>query len=184
MLVIGLLGYFAARSTGGGVAGILLSSVIWWGAFQFATPPLRAVWRKRENITLQHITFGGCLTAVSACAGGGLIFLFGPQLLLGLMIGPLAAYWTRQGGIISIMKSLGIDPMRPVIPSRPRMEAARRQCLYLNGQPIRRIRPLAHLTAAQAGTGSRWCSVLPERLDDSFDLPDVSCHRSFPNASL
>ena len=115
-LVVGVLVYFAARSTGGGVAGILLSSLIWWGAFEFAMRPLRAIWRTRENINLQHITIGGCLTAVSACAGGSLIFLFGPQLLLGLIIGPLIAYARHQGGLISITRSLGMDPM-PSLPT-------------------------------------------------------------------
>lgn len=116
-LVIGLLVYFAARSSGGGLAGILLSSLLWWAAFEFAVLPVRAIWRTRQKVNAQHAILGGCLTAVSVCGGGGVFLLFGQQLILGLIIGPLIAYLTHRAEVISLARSLGLDSMLPSAPT-------------------------------------------------------------------
>jgi hypothetical protein len=107
VLALGGLVYFAARSTGGGVAGIVLSSLLWWGVFEFAILPVRATWAEGQRLTARHATLGGCLTLISMCGGAGIFFLFGPSLILGLIIGPLVAVLSHRGDVITGVRSLG-----------------------------------------------------------------------------
>jgi hypothetical protein len=110
-LVVGLLVYFAPLSPGGGLAGILLSSVIWWAVFEFAVLPVRSAWRSGQRVTAQHARVGGCLTAVSLCGGLGLLSVFGPMLFIGLFIGPLISYLSHRKEVMSFMRSMGLDTM-------------------------------------------------------------------------
>ena len=107
MLALGALVFFAARSTGGGVAGIILSSLLWWGVFEFAVLPVRATWSEGRRLTPQHASLGGCLTLISMCGGAGIFLLFGPSLILGLIIGPLIAILSHRGDVITGVRSLG-----------------------------------------------------------------------------
>ena len=97
VLALGVLVFLAARSTGGGVAGIILSSLLWWGVFEFAILPVRAAWSEGRRLTPRHATLGGCLTLIAVCGGGGIFLLFGPSLILGLIIGPLVAVLSHRG---------------------------------------------------------------------------------------
>jgi hypothetical protein len=108
VLALGALVYFAARSTGGGVAGIILSSLLWWGVFEFAILPVRATWSEGRRLTPQHATLGGCLTLMSICGGAGIFLLFGPSLILGLIIGPLVAILSHRDDVMTGVRSLGL----------------------------------------------------------------------------
>jgi hypothetical protein len=115
-LALGVLVFLAARSVGGGVAGIILSALLWWGVFEFAVLPVRATWSEGRRLTPQHATLGGCLTLISICGGGGIFLLFGPSLILGLIIGPIVAVLSHRNDTISIARSLGLNVALPPAP--------------------------------------------------------------------
>lgn len=108
VLALGGLVWLAARSTGGGVAGIILSALLWWGVFEFAVLPVRATWSEGQRLTPQHASLGGCLTLISMCGGAGIFLLFGPSLILGLIIGPLVAILSHRGDVITSVQALGL----------------------------------------------------------------------------
>ena len=108
VLALGVLVYLAARSTGGGVAGIILSSLLWWGVFEFAILPVRATWSEGHRLSPRHATLGGCLTLMSICGAGGIFLLFGPSLILGLIIGPAVAVLSHRDDMLAMLRSTGV----------------------------------------------------------------------------
>jgi len=110
-LVIGLLIYFAARSAGGGLAGILLGALLIWFAFEVAFLPVRGIWRAREWVRPRHQILGGCLTAMTVCGVGGLWVLFGWQLLIGVLLGGGFAFLNRRVGLITLPRLIGLEIM-------------------------------------------------------------------------
>jgi hypothetical protein len=110
-LVIGLLAYFAARSAGGGLAGILLGALLAWFAFEVAFLPVRGIWRARQRVKPRHATIGGCLTVLTVCGVGGLWFLFGTQLLIGVALGAGLAILNSRVGLLTLPRLIGLDIM-------------------------------------------------------------------------
>jgi hypothetical protein len=110
-LVIGVLIYFAARSAGGGLAGILLGAVLAWFAFEVAFLPVRGIWRARQRVRPRHATIGGCLTVLTVCGVGGLWFLFGTQLLIGVALGAGLAILNSRVGLLTLPRLIGLDIM-------------------------------------------------------------------------
>ena len=110
-LVIGLLIFFAARSAGGGLAGILLGAVFAWIGFEVAFLPVRGMWRASQRITPQHASIGGCLGVLTLCGVGGLWFLFGWQLLIGAALGGGLAILNRRAGLLTLPRLIGLDIM-------------------------------------------------------------------------
>jgi len=110
-LVIGLLIYFAARSAGGGLAGIFLSALLTWFAFEVALVPVRGIWRARQHVKARHATLGGCLTILTVCGVGGLWVVFGTQLLIGVALGAGFAILNRRAGLITLPRLIGLDIM-------------------------------------------------------------------------
>jgi hypothetical protein len=110
-LVIGLLIFFAARSAGGGLAGILLGALLAWFAFEVAFLPVRGIWRASRRITPRHASIGGCLGVLTLCGVGGLWFLFGTQLLIGVALGAGLAILNRRVGLLTLPRLIGLDIM-------------------------------------------------------------------------
>lgn len=110
-LAIGLLIYFAARSTGGGLAGIFLGALLTWFAFEAALLPVRAIWRARQEVNPSHAILGGCLTLLTVCGVGGLWAAFGSQLLIGVLLGGGVAFLNHRGGLITLPRLIGLDRM-------------------------------------------------------------------------
>jgi hypothetical protein len=110
-LVIGLLIFFAARSAGGGLAGIALGAVIAWFAYEVAFLPVRGIWRASQRVTPRHATIGGCLGCLTLCGVGGLWFLFGTQLLIGVALGAGLAILNRRVGLLTLPRLIGLDIM-------------------------------------------------------------------------
>jgi hypothetical protein len=114
-LAIGALIYFAARSSSGGLAGILLTGLISWFAFECAMSVVRVFWRVRARINPQHASLGSCFGTIAVCGAGGLVLLFGYQLILGVLLGALAAFLTHRTALPTLSQLAGLDP----IPERP-----------------------------------------------------------------
>lgn len=110
-LVIGLLIYFAARSTGGGLAGIFLGALLAWFAFEAALLPVRGIWRARQSVVPRHAILGGCLTLLTVCGVGGLWVLFGWQLLIGALLGGGLAFLNQRASLITLPRLIGLDIM-------------------------------------------------------------------------
>jgi hypothetical protein len=110
-LVIGLLIFFAARSAGGGLAGILLGALLAWFGFEVAFLPVRGIWRARQHFNPRHATIGGCLTLLTICGVGGLWFLFGTQLLIGAALGAGLAILNRRVSLLTLPRLIGLDIM-------------------------------------------------------------------------
>jgi hypothetical protein len=110
-LVIGVLIFFAARSAGGGLAGIFLGAILAWFAFAAALLPVRAIWRARQEVNSSHAILGGCLTLLTVCGVGGLWVLFGSQLLIGALLGGGLAFLTQRTGLITLPRLIGLDVM-------------------------------------------------------------------------
>jgi hypothetical protein len=110
-LVIGVLIFFAARSAGGGLAGIFLGAILAWFAFEAALLPVRAIWRARQEVNSSHAILGGCLTLLTVCGVGGLWVLFGSQLLIGALLGGGLAFLTQRTGLITLPRLIGLDVM-------------------------------------------------------------------------
>jgi hypothetical protein len=110
-LVIGLLIYFAARSTGGGLAGIFLGALLAWFAFEAALLPVRGIWRARQSVVPRHAILGGCLTLLTVCGVGGLWVLFGSQLLIGALLGGGLAFLNQRASLITLPRLIGLDIM-------------------------------------------------------------------------
>ena len=58
---------------------------------------------------------GQLLGAVSVCGVGGLVLIFGYQLILGVLLGALAAFLTHRTALPTLSQLAGLDP----IPDRP-----------------------------------------------------------------
>ncbi len=110
-LVIGLLIFFAARSAGGGLAGILLGALLAWFGFEVAFLPVRGIWRARQHFNPRHASIGGCLTLLTTCGVGGLWFLFGTQLLIGAALGAGLAILNRRVSLLTLPRLIGLDIM-------------------------------------------------------------------------
>lgn len=110
VLAVGVLMYFATRSAGGGIAGILLSGLVSWIAFAAALRVVRGLWRESQRIKARHAILGGCVTAVALCALGGFLLLFGSQLLIGIVLGGFAAIFQDRAGSVSLRQLAGLDP--------------------------------------------------------------------------
>lgn len=113
VLAIGVLMYFASRSADGGLAGILLSALLSWIAFGVALGVVRGLWRESQRIKIRHAILGGCVTAIALCAIGGILLLFGTQLMVGVIIGGLAAIFQDRAGSVSWRQLVGLDPNPP-----------------------------------------------------------------------
>jgi hypothetical protein len=110
-VVIGLLIFFAARSAGGGLAGIFLGALLAWFGFEVAFLPVRGLWRARQHFNPRHATIGGCLTIVTVCGVGGLWFLFGTQLLIGVALGTGLAILNSRVSLLTLPRLIGLDIM-------------------------------------------------------------------------
>jgi hypothetical protein len=110
VLAIGVLMYFATRSAGGGIAGILLSALVSWIAFAAGLRVVRGLWRQSQRIRARHAILGGCVTAVALCALGGFLLLFGSQLSIGIFVGGFAAIFQDRAGSVSLRQLAGLDP--------------------------------------------------------------------------
>src|SRR4029077_1719726 len=110
-LVIGLLIFFAARSAGGGLAGILLGAVVAWIGYEVAFLPVRGMWRARQRVMPRHASIGGCLGVLTLCGVGGLWFLFGTQLLVGLALGVGLAILNSRVSLLTLPRLIGLDIM-------------------------------------------------------------------------
>jgi hypothetical protein len=110
VLAIGVLMYFATRSAGGGIAGILLSALVSWIGFAAALRVVRGLWRESQRIKARHAILGGCVTGVALCALGGFLLLFGSQLLVGIIAGGFAAIFQDRAGSVSWRQVAGLDP--------------------------------------------------------------------------
>jgi hypothetical protein len=110
-LGIGVLIFFAARSAGGGLAGIFLGALLAWFGFEAALLPVRAIWRARQEVNPSHAILGGCLTLLTVCGVGGLWVLFGSQLLIGALIGGGLAFLNQRAGLITLPRLIGLDIM-------------------------------------------------------------------------
>ena len=110
-LAIGLLIYLASRSSGGGVAGILLSAMLAWFAFELALSVVGGIWRMRKRVQGRHTILGGCLTGLAACGVGGLLLFFGYQVLLGIILGGLAVLITHRTALPTLAQLAGLEPM-------------------------------------------------------------------------
>ena len=110
VLAIGVLVYFASRSINGGVAGILLSSLLSWIAFSIALRVVRGMWRESQRIEARHAILGGCLMAIAICAIGGFLVIFGYQLLLGVIFGGLAAILNARASTVTWRELFGLEP--------------------------------------------------------------------------
>ena len=110
-LVIGLLIFFAARSAGGGLAGIFLGALVAWIGFEVAFLPVRGMWRARQRVMPRHASIGGCLGVLTLCGVGGLWFLFGTQLIIGAALGAGLAILTRRVGVLTLPRLIGLDIM-------------------------------------------------------------------------
>jgi hypothetical protein len=108
-LVIGLLIFFAARSAGGGLPGLVLGALLAWFAFEVAFLPVRGIWRARQHFNPRHTFLGGCLTMLTVCGVGGLWFLFGTQLLIGVFLGAGFAVLNRRVGVLTLPRLIGLD---------------------------------------------------------------------------
>jgi hypothetical protein len=108
---IGLLIYLASRSLGGGLAGVLLSGMLAWFAFELALSVVRGIRRVRARVKPQHSILGGCFTAIAACGVGGLLLFFGYQLILGIILGGIAALVTHRTELPTLAQLAGLDPM-------------------------------------------------------------------------
>jgi hypothetical protein len=110
-LVIGLLIFFAARSAGGGLAGILLGALLAWFGFEVAFLPVRGIWGARQRVRARHATIGGCLTVLTVCGIGGLWVLFGTQLLIGAALGAGLAILNSRVSLLTLPRLIGLDIM-------------------------------------------------------------------------
>ena len=110
-LAIGTLIYFASRSVGGGLAGVVLSTVFSWLVFDLALSVVRGIWHVRTRVEPRHAILGGCLTAMAACCGGGLLLFFGYQLILGLILGGIASLVTNRTQLPTLAQLAGLDVM-------------------------------------------------------------------------
>jgi hypothetical protein len=110
-LAIGLLLYFAARSAGGGLAGIFLGALLAWFGFEAALLPVRAIWRARQSVMPRHAVLGGCLTLLTVCGVGGLWVAFGNQLLIGALLGGGLAFLNQRTGLITLPRLIGLARM-------------------------------------------------------------------------
>jgi hypothetical protein len=110
-LVIGLLLYFAARSAGGGLAGIFLGALLAWFGFEAALLPVRGIWRARQSVMPRHAVLGGCLTFLTVCGVGGLWAAFGNQLLIGALLGGGLAFLNNRTNLITLPRLIGLDLM-------------------------------------------------------------------------
>jgi hypothetical protein len=108
-LVIGLLIFFAARSAGGGLAGLVLGALLAWFGFEVAFLPVRGIWRARQHFNPRHTIVGGCLTMLTVCGVGGLWVLFGTQLLIGALLGAGLAVLNRRVGVLTLPRLIGLD---------------------------------------------------------------------------
>jgi len=111
VLAMGLLIYLASRSLGGGLAGVLLSGMLAWLVFELLLSVVRGIRRVRARVQPRHTTLGGCLTGIAACGVGGLLLFFGYQLILGIILGGLAALVTHRTALPTLAQLAGLDPM-------------------------------------------------------------------------
>jgi hypothetical protein len=110
-LVIGLLIFFAARSAGGGLPGIVLGALLTWFGFEAVLLPVRGIWRARQEVNASHAILGGCLTILTVCGVGGLLVLFGWQLLIGVVVGGGFAFLNQRTNLITLSRKIGLDIM-------------------------------------------------------------------------
>jgi len=95
-LVLGGLTYVASRGLGGVWPGILVSGVFSWLGFQLVLSFVRGVEGLETRVKPRHAILAGCLSLVAACGALGLLFSFGQQLVIGVIIAGVAVVGTRM----------------------------------------------------------------------------------------
>lgn len=110
-LVIGVLIFFAARSVGGGLAGIFLGALLAWFGFEVAFLPVRGIWRARQSLMPRDAILRGWLTLLTICGVGGLWVLFGTQLIIGAALGAGIAILTSRLGVLTLPRLIGLEIM-------------------------------------------------------------------------
>jgi len=118
VLAVGVLTYIASRSLNGGWAGILLSGMVSWYLFELLLSFVRGVGRLEERIRPRHRILGGCLTLVAACGAGGIALSFREQMLLGVLLGGIAAVTTRWTRLPTLAHLAGMDLMPTSLEAR------------------------------------------------------------------
>ena len=112
-LAIGVLAFFAARSQGGGVFGIVLLSLLSWPLFEGAWALLRGIADVRARLEPQHQVAAGCLGLILLCGGGGFLQCFGWQAILGVVVGAGLTAVNQRGSLVNWSQLLGLAPMSP-----------------------------------------------------------------------
>jgi hypothetical protein len=92
------------------------------------------MWRESRRMEPRHAWLGGCLTCVAACGTGGVVFCFGSQLLLGALIGGVAAFVNHQQGWVAWRQVVGVAPAPTQSPGDP---AGQSPLLPLNTPSVR-----------------------------------------------
>ena len=110
-LAFGVLIYLASRSVGGGLAGIGLSGLFSWLGFEVALSLVRDIWRFRKRVEPRHTMLGGCVAVIAGFATSGFILLFGRQMILGVILGAVAATLTNRTSLPTLSQVAGFDPM-------------------------------------------------------------------------
>lgn len=116
VFAIGILTFFAARSVNGGLAGILLSGLISSIAVAAALGVVTGMWRESRRMEPRHAVLGGCVTGISLCGFGGVVLCFGNQLLLGALVGGVAALVNHRQQWIDWRQLVGVAPGAPPPP--------------------------------------------------------------------
>ena len=123
-LVIGGLVFFASRSVGGGLAGVLLSGLVSWLAFELGISIVTGLGPVPTQVKPRYRFLTGCVTLIAGGLGVGLILLSG-QLLTGVILGGVAALVTHRTRLPTLGQMGGLDLMpdatgRQGLPGPPR----------------------------------------------------------------
>ena len=110
-LAIGVLIYFASRSVNGGLAGVLLSGMFSWFAFELGISIVRGLGPLPTGVKPRHATLSGCMTVIAACLGLGLILFTAQQVIPGLILGGLASVVTHRTRLPTLAQMGGLDVM-------------------------------------------------------------------------
>lgn len=110
-LAIGVLIYLASRSVGGGLAGIVLSGLIYWFAFELGISILRGLVPVPNGVQPRHMMVGGCMTVIAGSLAIGLILLSGQQLIWGVILGGVSTFLTHKTQLPSLAQMWGVELM-------------------------------------------------------------------------
>ena len=124
-LATGVLIFFAARTQGGGLYGIVLFSLLSWPFFEGGWAILGGIAKVRARVEPRHRVAGGCLGAVLFCSGLLFVQCLGWQALLGIAVGGVLTAVNQRGSFVNWPRLLGLattsppaDSTEPAIPPR------------------------------------------------------------------